>query len=138
MTLGRLKEEKQAALTPNKDNPKEEQPAVKKALGLDLADLTAALRKKHKIKDGVKGVLITGVEPNSEAADQHLAPGMVISALQLEPVDTSRRSGKAHRQAAQGRQEERGVAGGHAGRRHDRRGAEVAIDGSCPGRGAAR
>ena len=89
VTLGRLKEAKQAALTPNKDNPKEEQPAVKKALGLDLADLTAALRKKHKIKDGVKGVLITGVEPNSEAADQHLAAGMVISALQLEPVDTS-------------------------------------------------
>ena len=38
--LGRLKEEKQAALTPNKDNPAEEKPAVKKALGLDLADLT--------------------------------------------------------------------------------------------------
>ncbi|MEJ2623884.1 MAG: DegQ family serine endoprotease [Pseudolabrys sp.] len=89
VTLGQLKETKEAALAPNKDNPSEEQPAVKKALGLDLADLTAASRKKHNIKDGVKGVLITGVEPNSEAADQHLVPGMVISALQLEPVDTA-------------------------------------------------
>ena len=86
--LGRLKEEKQAALTPNKDNPKQEQPAVKKALGLDLADLTAASRKKHSINDGVKGVLITGVKPDSEAADQHLVPGMVISEVQQEPVDT--------------------------------------------------
>jgi serine protease Do len=86
--LGRLKEEKQAALAPNKDNPKQEQPAVKKALGLDLADLTAASRKKHSIKDGVKGVLITGVKPDSEAADQHLVPGMVISEVQQEPVDT--------------------------------------------------
>ncbi len=87
--LGRLKEEKQAALTPNKDNPPQEQPAVKKALGLDLADLTAALRKKHHIKDGVKGVLITGVKPDSEAADQHLMPGMVISEVQQDPVGTA-------------------------------------------------
>jgi len=87
--LGRLKEETQAALTPNKDNPPQEQPAVKKALGLDLANLTAALRKKHGIKDGVKGVLITGVKPDSEAADQHLVPGMVISEVQQEPVDTA-------------------------------------------------
>ncbi len=84
--LGRLKEEKEAALTPNKDNPPEEKPAVKKALGLDLADLTASLRKKHKIKDGVKGVLITKVDPDSTAADEHLAPGMVISEVQQEPV----------------------------------------------------
>ncbi len=89
VTLGRLKEEKEAALTPNKDNPPQEQPAVKKALGLDLADLTAALRKKHHVKDGVKGVLITGVKPDSEAADQHLVPGMVISEVQQDPVDTA-------------------------------------------------
>jgi serine protease Do len=84
--LGRLKEEKQAALTPNKDNPAEEKPAVKKALGLDLADLSESLRKKHKVKEGVKGVLITGVEADSEAADQNLTPGMVISEVQQEPV----------------------------------------------------
>ncbi|HZD90917.1 MAG TPA: Do family serine endopeptidase, partial [Pseudolabrys sp.] len=87
--LGRLKEEKQAEATPTKDNPAEEKPAIKKALGLDLADLTAALRKKHKIKEGVKGVLITGVKPDSEAADQHLMPGMVISEVQQEPVDNA-------------------------------------------------
>ncbi len=33
---------------------------VKKALGLDLANLTDDLRKQHKIKDKVKGVVITG------------------------------------------------------------------------------
>ncbi len=89
VTLGRLKEEKQAALTPNKDNPSEEKPAIKKALGLDLADLSSSLRKKHKIKEGVKGVLITKVEPDSAAADEHLVPGMVISEVQQEPVDTA-------------------------------------------------
>ncbi len=89
VTLGRLKEEKQAAVTPNKDNPPEEKPAVKKALGLDLADLSASLRKRHNIKDDVKGVLITSVEPNSEADDKHLMPGMVISEVQQEPVTTA-------------------------------------------------
>jgi serine protease Do len=84
--LGRLKDnDKQAELTPKQDNP-EEKPVFKKALGLDLADLTDGLRKQHKIKPEVKGVVITGVDPNSPAADKHLAPGMVIAEVQQEPV----------------------------------------------------
>ncbi len=84
--LGRLEEtEKQAALTPKKDTP-EEKPAIKKALGLDLANLTDDLRKKHKIKDKVKGVLITGVDANSPASEKRLAPGMVIAEVQQQPV----------------------------------------------------
>ncbi len=87
--LGRLEDQKQAALTPKKDTPEEEKPAVQKALGLDLADLTASVRKQHKIKDKVKGVLITGVDPSSPAADKHLAPGMVIAEVQQQPVSTA-------------------------------------------------
>ena len=33
---------------------------VQKALGLNLANMSDDLRKKYKIKDGVKGVVITG------------------------------------------------------------------------------
>ena len=90
VTLGRLKdvEQKEAALTPKKDTP-EEKPAVKKAFGLNLADLTDALRKEHKIKDKVKGVLITEVDPGSAAADKHLQPGMVIAEVQQLPVSTA-------------------------------------------------
>ena len=47
---------------------------VKKTLGLDLANLTDDLRKKYKIKDSVKGVVITGVDANSAAANKHLCP----------------------------------------------------------------
>jgi serine protease Do len=87
--LGRLDEgEKQAALTPKKDQP-EEPAAVKKALGLDLANLTDALRKKHKIKDSVKGVLITGVDANSPAAEKRLQPGWVIAEVQQQPVSNA-------------------------------------------------
>jgi len=84
--LGRLDDgEKQAALTPKKDTP-EDKTVVKKALGLELANLTDELRKKHKIKDKVKGVLITGIDPNSPAAEKRLAPGMVIAEVQQQPV----------------------------------------------------
>jgi serine protease Do len=83
--LGRLEDEKQAALTSKKDNG-EEKTVVKKALGLDLANLTDELRKKHKITDKVKGVLITGVDANSAAAEKHLSPGMVIAEVQQQPV----------------------------------------------------
>jgi serine protease Do len=89
--LGRLEDEKkQAALTPKKDDVgSDDKPAIKKALGLDLANLTAELRKKHNIKDKVKGVLITGVDANSPAAEKRLAPGMVIAEVQQQPVATA-------------------------------------------------
>ncbi len=88
--LGRLADaDQQAALTPKKDSGPAEKPAVNKALGLDLANLTDELRKKHKIKDKVKGVLITGVDANSPAADKHLQPGMVIAEVQQQPVTTA-------------------------------------------------
>jgi serine protease Do len=85
--LGRLEDEKkQAALDPKKDSAPDAKPVVKKALGLDLANLTDDLRKKHNIKDKVKGVLITGVDPNSPASEKRLAPGMVIAEVQQQPV----------------------------------------------------
>ena len=85
--LGRLEDEKkQAALDPKKDATPDAKPVVKKALGLDLANLTDDLRKKHNIKEKVKGVLITGVDPNSPASEKRLAPGMVIAEVQQQPV----------------------------------------------------
>ncbi|MGH6665107.1 MAG: Do family serine endopeptidase [Pseudolabrys sp.] len=87
--LGRLEDDKQAALMPKKDTDNDDRPVVKKALGLDLANLTDALRKKHSIKDKVKGVLITAVEPNSTAAEKRLVPGMVIAEVQQQPVTTA-------------------------------------------------
>ncbi len=83
--LDRLADEAKVAAVSKKDDV-EEKTVVKKALGLDLANLTDELRKKHKIKDKVKGVLITGVDPNSPAAEKRLSPGMVIAEVQQQPV----------------------------------------------------
>jgi serine protease Do len=84
--LGRLDDTDKKIAAVTKDNSVEEKPPIKKALGLDLANLTDELRKKNKIKDKVKGVLITGVDADSPAAEKRLVPGMVIAEVQQQPV----------------------------------------------------
>jgi serine protease Do len=85
--LGRLEDgEKQAALSPPSEQPKGPAPAVKTALGIQLATLSNDLRKKYKIKDSVKGIVIMGVDPNSSAADKRLSPGDVIVEVAQEAV----------------------------------------------------
>jgi serine protease Do len=84
--VGRLEEgEKQAALTKGPTTP-EEKPAIKRVLGLDLANLSDDLRKRFKIKDSVKGVVITGVDAGSAAAERRLNAGDVIVEVSQEAV----------------------------------------------------
>jgi serine protease Do len=87
--LGRLEDgEKKAALTKNEGAP-EEKSVVKKTLGLDLSNLTDDLRKRYKIKDSVKGVVITAVEDGSAAADKRLAAGDIIVEVGQEAVSSA-------------------------------------------------
>jgi serine protease Do len=86
--LGRLEDgEKQAALT----NPADPGPApvVKKTLGLELSSLTDDLRKKYKIKDTVKGIVVLGVEQGAPASSQQLSPGDVIVEVAQEAVSSA-------------------------------------------------
>jgi serine protease Do len=85
--LGRLEDgEKPQPAAASKADPPEDKSVVKKALGLDLANLSDELRRRHKIKDSVKGVVITAVEPGSAAADKRLSAGDVIVEVAQEPV----------------------------------------------------
>ena len=86
VTLGRLEDgEKQAALETKKDAPSEKT-VVKKTLGIELANMSDDLRKRYKIKDTVKGVIITGIDANSPAADKRLSAGDVIVEIAQEAV----------------------------------------------------
>jgi serine protease Do len=87
VTLGRLEDTdkvEQAALKP-KEEPAEK-PVTQKALGLDLAALSKDLRTRYKIKESVKGVIVTGVEATSDAADKRLSAGDVIVEAAQEAV----------------------------------------------------
>jgi serine protease Do len=83
--LGRLEDTPQQASVKT-DAPAEEKSVVQKALGLNLAGMTDDLRKKYKIKDAVKGVVITAVDANSAAAEKRLNAGDVIVKVTDEDV----------------------------------------------------
>jgi serine protease Do len=93
--LGRLEDAEKpvkAAATPNAPADK---PVVQKSLGLQLSGMNDDLRKRYKIKDSIKGVVITGVDTASAAADKRLAAGSTIVAIEQEqvaqPADVQRR-----------------------------------------------
>jgi serine protease Do len=87
VTLGRLEDTDKVvqASAKTKDEPAEK-PVTQKALGLDLATLNKDLRSRYKIKDSVKGVIITNVDGTSDAAEKRLSPGDVIVEVAQETV----------------------------------------------------
>ncbi|MCZ7657980.1 MAG: Do family serine endopeptidase [Xanthobacteraceae bacterium] len=86
--LGRLEDTPQpvAART---DQPAPDKSVVQKALGLELANMSKELRERYKIKDSIKGVVITGVEAGSAAADKRLTAGDVIVEIAQEQVENA-------------------------------------------------
>ncbi len=86
VTLGRLEDtDKVQAAAKSNDQPVDK-PVTQKALGLDLASLSKDLRTRYKIKDSVKGVVITGVDGTSDAAEKRLSAGDVIVEVAQEAV----------------------------------------------------
>ncbi len=87
--IGRLQDtDKQASANADKDAAPAPKSAVQKTLGLELSSLTDDMRKKFKVRDNVKGVLVVGVDPNlaQTAADKRLSPGDVIVEVQYQSV----------------------------------------------------
>jgi serine protease Do len=90
VTLGRLEDNDKAvqAAAKTKEEPAEK-PVTQKALGLDLATLSKDLRSRYKVKDTVKGVIITNVDSASDAADKRLSAGEVIVEVAQEAVSNA-------------------------------------------------
>ena len=95
VTIGRLEdgEKAQAAATPA--TPPEAPSATRRALGLELSGVSDDLRRRYGLKDTVKGVVVTRVDPNSSASDKRIQPGEVIVEVGQEsvtsPADVTRR-----------------------------------------------
>jgi serine protease Do len=85
--LGRLEEGEKLAKA-SATQGEADKSVVKKALGLDLSPITDEAKRRFSIKDNVKGVLISRVDPNSSAAEKRLQPGDIIVEVQQEPVTT--------------------------------------------------
>ena len=61
-------------------------PAVQKALGLSLAPLTPDLARAANLPATAHGVIITGVDASSDAAEQGLQRGDLIMSINNQPV----------------------------------------------------
>ena len=62
-------------LAANDESPSQAEPS---SLGLTLAPLNPAVRQQYDLDEKVAGVLVSGVDPNSEAASKGLKTGDVI------------------------------------------------------------
>jgi len=89
VTLGRLEDGEKQAQAARRDPPQESGGVVKKTLGIELSNMSDDLRKRYKIKDTVKGVVIVGVDASSPAADKRLSPGDVIVEIAQEAVGSA-------------------------------------------------
>ena len=89
VTLGRLEDGEKLAAVNTKSGGAGEQTVVKKTLGIELANISDDLRKRYKIKDSVTGIVITGIDASSPAADKRLSPGDVIVEIAQEAVESA-------------------------------------------------
>ena len=87
--IGRLQDtDKVASNDPKQDAAPEQKSTVQKTLGLELSAMSDDLRKKFKIREAIKGVVVTGVDSSVDTSqpDKRLSPGDVIVEVQYEAV----------------------------------------------------
>jgi serine protease Do len=84
VTIERLAEGEEAA----PEDPVEAAPVPETILDLDLGEIDDAARDTYAIDESVSGVLVTAVEPGSDAAEKGIEPGFTIVEVAQQRVDT--------------------------------------------------
>jgi serine protease Do len=70
--------------------PKQKQKqAQNRPLGLELAAVSEDLRRRYRLRENLKGLVVTNVDPDSNAADQNVQAGVVLLEVSGEPVTTA-------------------------------------------------
>ena len=84
--IGTRKEEQAATNAPPELNSSVG--ATGEAMGLGLAAVTPEVRRAYNLDDHINGVLVTRVDPESDAADKGIEPGDVVVSVGNRPVHT--------------------------------------------------
>jgi serine protease Do len=69
--------------------PAPQRPAATRPLGLELAALNEELRRRYKLRDNLKGLVVTAVDPESNAAEQNIEAGQIVLQVQGESVTST-------------------------------------------------
>jgi serine protease Do len=87
VAIGARKDDQQVAsnATPQESGGAEE---TGEAMGLGLAAVTPDVRRTYSLDANITGVVVTRVDPNSDAADKGIEPGDVVVSVADQPVRT--------------------------------------------------
>ena len=88
VVLGEREKIDMASLSGDPVQPEKAKTQAVELLGLELSEITDGSRQQFELKSDVRGVVITGVLPGSDAATKQLAPGMVIVKVNQKEVDS--------------------------------------------------
>jgi len=104
VTIGKLPETQEVADKKEDKEEKAEEAVKTTFLGLSIVPMSGELRTKYKIDKDVSGVVITEVDPDSDAARKNIAEGNVIVEVKgakvtspdqvLQEVEANRKSGR--------------------------------------------
>lgn len=88
-TLGELDGNEDSEELEKEAKPQQKKPMaktdVKNLIGIEMAEMTAELAKRYSLSTD-KGLLVTSVSPDSGAAEQGIAEGMIIVKANNQPV----------------------------------------------------
>ncbi len=86
VTLGELERAENGGLLSSRQTKSDQR--IFASLGLEVSQLTDALREEYDLDDSETGILITAVAEGSPAAEQGVSAGDVIRRLGQRPVTT--------------------------------------------------
>ena len=86
--VGLRKDQQLASNDRGSDSPGSAPGSTAEAMGLGLAAVTPDARRAYNLDQNVSGVLITKVDPNSDAADKGIQPGDVVVSIANKSVRT--------------------------------------------------
>jgi serine protease Do len=88
VTIGVRKDNQVALNAEPQGNASAATPQTGKAMGLGLTAVTPDIRRAYNLDENVQGVLVTKVDPESDAADKGLQPGDVVVSVGNKTVRT--------------------------------------------------